>query len=192
MQPYFTVGPLCVEFYYDPSPPSPVAFNFTQKGTMTRFARDFYLETCLQPFTDDHRHVFIKVYNDKPAPSLPRMVQIQVVGYNIKCDPIRGLKILLMPSCNNPGNCPNLVICTNVAVTYFGGLPRCMSRCRLDYADWDYVVLNIIKVADASFSYTTWKICEISVIGWILIKCAREVIGRYRLVLIKKRYLLST
>ena len=164
MQPYFTVGPLCVEFYYDPSPPSPMTFDFTLKGTMTRFARDFYLETCLQPFTDELSQVFIKVYNGNPAPRLPRIVQIQVIGHNITCDPIGGFNIVLMPSCNSSVPCPSPVTCTNTVMTYFGGLPRCISRCELDYTDWDYVVLNIIKIADLSISYTNWRICEIGVI----------------------------
>ena len=163
----FTVGPWCVEFYYDPSPPSSMTFDFTQEGTMTRFARDFLLETCVEPFIYNNSQVFIKVYNDNPGLKQPRVVQIQVIGYNIRCDPIGGINMILMPSCDDPENCRNHVICGNTVMTYIGEMPRCVSHCELNYSDWDYAVLNIIKVDDLAFSYTSWQICEIGVIGWI-------------------------
>ena len=160
-----SVAPECAEIYTTSHSTCDEPSFLSRPDAVSKLLTDSNLQTCEQAFVDSTKTYFrAKVANAVTVTGLvPRIMTVHIVGYGLRCAPVLGINVIILPSCQLAGNFKTPITCTSKSETLLPrGMVRCTSLCDVRQVEWNIALVDIQRHPGANINYNTWSICEIT------------------------------
>ena len=134
-----------------------------RSDAVSKLLTDSNFQTCEQVFADSTKTSFRAKIANAVSGLVPRIMTVYIVGYNLRCAPILGVNVIIIPSCQIAGSCEAPIVCTSKPETFLAsGMVRCTALCDTRHVEWNFALVDIHRQREADISYDTWRICEIT------------------------------
>ena len=156
--------PGCAEMYTSFQSACDEPSSSTRADAVSRLLTDSDFHTCERTFIDSAKTSFrVKIANTVSS-IVPRITTVNVTGHGLRCSPVLGVNVIILPSCQQAGSCPAPIVCTSKPEIFLpNGMVRCTAMCDARRVAWNVALVDIQRQPGAEINYEAWRICEITI-----------------------------
>ena len=161
--PCVPVAPECVEIYSTFQPTCGDTSFLAPSAVASKLFTDSDIHTCEQAFVASTKtHFRAKVVNVL-SETYSRVMTVYVTGYGLRCSPVVGIKVNIIPSCQLTGACEAPITCSSTSEIFLhSGLVRCAALCNVSKVEWELALVDIKREPGVDIDYDAWQICDIA------------------------------